>query len=238
MRQGNVFTPVCHTFCSQGGGGLYQGDRRPPPPTEVTPGQRPPWTDTPWIETPRQRPPWTQTPWRETPPTETSRTETPLDRDPPAAQRVMSGRYASYWNAFLFEKKLEDTRPFCGPIDTSVGLLVTSALVSKTGWTPLVCFVACMQQNPQIHISCNTWFSSTYLWTSIGGAWDRILLCFTRTHDSILLVSMWNENDEVLEYLYWITLVYLNIKLSLNIRSQLLLNELKYICPVAQMLSK
>ena len=170
----------------RGEGGLYQRDRDPW--TEIPLRQRPPWTETPWIETPGQRPPrqrpprqrppwtetpWTETPWTETPPqTETSRTETQLDRDPPPAQRVMSGwyaqrvmsgQYAAYWNAFLFEKNLEDTRPFCGPIDTSVGLLVTSALVSKTGWTPLACFVACMQQNPQIHISCNTWFSSTYL---------------------------------------------------------------------------
>ena len=37
----------------------------------------------------------TETPWTETP-----QTETPLDRDCPCT--VTSGRYASYWNAFLF----------------------------------------------------------------------------------------------------------------------------------------
>ena len=46
--QGNIFTPVCHSFCSQGGGGP---DQARPPPTRYTPRARytpqdqvhPPW---------------------------------------------------------------------------------------------------------------------------------------------------------------------------------------------------
>ena len=130
LWQGDAFTPVCQSFCSQG--------RRPPrqrpktetprqtlqdrdPQTETPlyrdlPGQRPPWTETPGTETPRQRPPetpWTETPWTEIPQTETPRTETP-DRDPwtetPFGQRPPWTEtpldrdplwYPSYWNAFL-----------------------------------------------------------------------------------------------------------------------------------------
>ena len=46
----------------------------------------------------RQRPPWTETP--------PSPVQRPPDRDPPPPippRTVKIGRYASYWNAFLFE---------------------------------------------------------------------------------------------------------------------------------------
>ena len=84
------------------GGSPWQrlSGQRPPlaktPPTETSP-----WTERPLDKDhPRQRPPWTKTPpgqrppWTETPPDRDPRTETlPLDT---------SGRYASYWNSFLF----------------------------------------------------------------------------------------------------------------------------------------
>ena len=63
LRQGNVFTPVCHSL-HRGGGGSLSGRPR--------------------TEPPRQRIPWTVTPRQSAPCT------------------VKSGRYASYWNAFLF----------------------------------------------------------------------------------------------------------------------------------------
>ena len=61
LRQGNVFTPVCQSFCSQRGWADPPGV-----------GQTPPLdADPPWMQTPRVgRPPQMQTP-------------TPLDADPP-----------------------------------------------------------------------------------------------------------------------------------------------------------
>ena len=77
LRQGNVV--IMFT------GGLCQGDPR---------------TETPLDRDPlRQRPLWT----------ETHQTETPPDRDPMdrvSVSTVKSGRYASYWNAFLFSFQL------------------------------------------------------------------------------------------------------------------------------------
>ena len=125
--QGNIFTRVCHSFCSQGGGGLPQCmlgyhppktrqthplEQTPPRPGRHPPEQTPPQTrqtppraDTtpPWI---RQTPPRTrQTPPEQTPPQ--TRQTPPWTRQttPPKKAdfsiRSTSGRYASYWNAFL-----------------------------------------------------------------------------------------------------------------------------------------
>ena len=54
LRQGNIFTPVCQSFCSQGVsasglGGVCQTPPRqtPPHPGQIPPGQTPPWADTP-----------------------------------------------------------------------------------------------------------------------------------------------------------------------------------------------
>ena len=111
LGKGNVFTPVCYSVQGEGRGS--------------------PWTETPWAETllyrdpldrdpqpPGQRPsrqrhtqdrdppdrdslgPRPQPPWTETLPTETSPDRDPPDRDP---LTVQSGRYSSYWIAFLFE---------------------------------------------------------------------------------------------------------------------------------------
>ena len=57
--QGNIFTPVCHLFCSQGGSASVHAGI---PPLEQTP----PRADThPWGQTPPEQ---THTPWEQTPP--------------------------------------------------------------------------------------------------------------------------------------------------------------------------
>ena len=80
LRQGNVFTPVCH---SVHGGGV--------------------------ADSPQSRPPWEQTPPREqTPPVNRNppRNRHPPGSRPPLCSacweiRATSGRDASYWNAYL-----------------------------------------------------------------------------------------------------------------------------------------
>ena len=128
VAAGNVFTPACDSV--HGGGGSLSG--RPPGQrprwTKITldrdpPGQRSPWTESPWAETPQTEtplnrdspldrdPPWTETlpplEQRPSPPLgqRPSWEEIPQTKDPPPHRRtVMSGWYASYWNAFLFYK--------------------------------------------------------------------------------------------------------------------------------------
>ena len=68
LRKGNVFAPVCQSFCSQGGVCLSACKDFPP-----------------------SRHPW------ETPPP----SRHPTGRPPLPADGHCSGRYASYWNAFL-----------------------------------------------------------------------------------------------------------------------------------------
>ena len=85
--------------------------------TETPPGQRPPEQRPTGQRPPGQRPPWTETPLDRDPPGQRPSgqrppwTETPLDGDPlgqrppwteTSPHTVKSGRYASYWNAFLF----------------------------------------------------------------------------------------------------------------------------------------
>ena len=48
LQQSNIFTGVCQSFCSQGGGGVWQT-----PPGRHSPRQTPPWTDIPG-QTPHQ----------------------------------------------------------------------------------------------------------------------------------------------------------------------------------------
>ena len=109
--QGNIFTPVCHS--------VHRGsvclstcwDTTPPTGADTHLEQTSPWQQTPpgsrhthppgadtapqnrhpsGGDTPLSRPPWSRHPPR---------------ADPPEADSdigSMSGRYASYWNAFLF----------------------------------------------------------------------------------------------------------------------------------------
>ena len=77
-----------------------------PPRTRYPPGADTPGPDTP----PRPHPPGADTPPQTRHPPEQTPPgpDTPLDQTPPpeadASIRSMSGRYASYWNAFLFVK--------------------------------------------------------------------------------------------------------------------------------------
>ena len=79
LEQGNIFSSVCQEFCPWGG---YLG-----PPGQVHPH----WTGTPpWASIPPQA---GTPPGQVLPPGRYTHTHPPWS---------MSGRYASYWNAFLF----------------------------------------------------------------------------------------------------------------------------------------
>ena len=85
------FAPVCHSV--HGGGGV---------PGQVPPAGTPPWAGTPQAGTP---------PWAGTPP---MGRYTPWAGTPPSVHawiRSTSGRYASYWNAFLFLLILDERWP-------------------------------------------------------------------------------------------------------------------------------
>ena len=90
LVQGNVFTPVCDS--------VHRGGVCP-----IACSDTPPWADTP-----RQTPPWQTPPSADAPSADISPMQTP----PPKADTLTllpqdghcSGRYASYWNAFLFGK--------------------------------------------------------------------------------------------------------------------------------------
>ena len=88
LRKGNVFTPVCQSFCSQGG--YVHAGIHPPPRQAGTPLGRQVPTDR-QADTPpgRQNPPNRQAP----PCTDTS--------PPLPADGYCCGQYASYWNAYL-----------------------------------------------------------------------------------------------------------------------------------------
>ena len=75
-----------------------------PPPREQTPlgADTPPGADPPSRHPPEQTPPWEQTPWSRHPPG----TYTP-PQEADASIRSMCGRYASYWNAFLFNHSIK-----------------------------------------------------------------------------------------------------------------------------------
>ena len=113
--QGNIFTPVCHSFCSRGG----VPDQAPPnqvgtPSDQAgTPqDQTPPWTRQ--VHPPDQAgtPPRDQTPPGTRHPPGPGRYSPPGTRHPPGTAdsgiRSTFGRYASYWNAFLFHTFLAE----------------------------------------------------------------------------------------------------------------------------------
>ena len=80
-------------FCQRGGVSASVHARMPPR-EQTPPGSRPPLGADP----PRSRPPRSIHPREQTPP---GADTPPLEAD--SGIRSMSGRYASYWNAFLFE---------------------------------------------------------------------------------------------------------------------------------------
>ena len=98
LRQGNVFTPACQSFHSQGGGCGHHPGQTPlqadtPPSGRHLPGRHP-RADTPWADTPFSRHP---------PAADTSLAQCMLGYTLPcpvhAEIRSTSGRYASHWNA-------------------------------------------------------------------------------------------------------------------------------------------
>ena len=84
-------------------------EQTPPPPEQTnTPGSRHPL---------EQNPPGADPPGADTPPQEQTppRADTPPEQTPPAYSsiRSTSGRYASYWNAFLFACNCVWHRKYC-----------------------------------------------------------------------------------------------------------------------------
>ena len=72
LWKGNVFTPVCQSFCSQGGSApVHAGIPCHPP----SPDRHPPQADSPM-----QTLPWADTPWEDIPPGQTYPGQTPLSR--------------------------------------------------------------------------------------------------------------------------------------------------------------
>ena len=124
--EGYVFTPVCQSFCSQGGGvclsacwdapqdqappgaDTFLGPGTPHDQAEQTPPPRPgnP-TSTPPMTTPLEYPPpGPGTPWPGTPQSRPPQTRHPPGpgSPPPPGDGYCCGRYAS-WNAFLFTEE-------------------------------------------------------------------------------------------------------------------------------------
>ena len=91
--QGNIFTPVCHSVHGGGGGFCLNACWDTTPPDQADP----PRSDITTTTTPSPPPGTRQTPPDQTPPG-TWQTPPP---ETDSSIRSTSGRYASYWNAFL-----------------------------------------------------------------------------------------------------------------------------------------
>ena len=94
LRQGNVFTPVCHSV--HRGGVCYPLGRHP-----IWAGTLP-WADTPWADTPLGRHPLPSACWA-THPLPSACWDTHLSCTVHAWIWSTSGRYASYWNTYLLK---------------------------------------------------------------------------------------------------------------------------------------
>ena len=114
LGQGNVFTGVCDSVhrgvCLSACWDTTSPDQAPPGPDTPQTRHQPPGPGTPQPDTTPldQKPPRPGTPQPGTPPDQTPPgpgtppgPDTPQEAD--ASIRSMSGQYASYWNAFLFE---------------------------------------------------------------------------------------------------------------------------------------
>ena len=92
--QGNIFTPVCHSFCSWAGGVCLSACwdtiswRRQPPWTRHPPEQTPPRPDPLGADTPHpeETPPWPDTPRADTPWTRPDTPLPPCSRHPPGSR--------------------------------------------------------------------------------------------------------------------------------------------------------
>ena len=146
LGQGNIFTSVCQEFCPKGGrvsasvhAGIYTPQTRQTPPrpgrhpTPPGPGRHPRTRQTP----PRTRQTTPPRPGRQPPPDQADPPGPGRPPPPPEADsriRSTSGRYTSYWNAFLFSKRIWRISVLSGTTVTVYlysGLLVTSALGFK-----------------------------------------------------------------------------------------------------------
>ena len=122
VQRGGLFQHTTSRGCvSQHamGRGMYTHRQTLHCPGQTSPRQTCPWADTSPGQTPPHRHPRANTPWADTLPR-----QTPLGRHPPRQTPLRdshwSGRYASYWNAFLCEEqftsfgvvliKIENTR--------------------------------------------------------------------------------------------------------------------------------
>ena len=122
LRQGNVFTGVCQEFCPWGVSATCLGRQ--------TPGRH----------TPRQTLPWADTP-----------AQCMLGYTPPscpmhAGIRSTSGRYASYWNVFLFDIASADVQTIRGGN--------ARFLLNTLGWIQWVQIITCLLQN-SLHVVYN-----------------------------------------------------------------------------------
>ena len=98
LWKGNVFTPVCQSFCSQGGSMcVYQDALGQTPPLADTPLADTSLADTPWQTPPGQTSPRGRHPLADTPPW----ADTPRQTTPPQPDGHCSRWYASCWKAFL-----------------------------------------------------------------------------------------------------------------------------------------
>ena len=118
LGQGNIFIGVCQKFCSRGGGVCLSACWDTPPLGADTPRSRhvpplnrpPPGADTlpSGADTPQEQtpPPGSRHPPEQTPPGADipPRADTPLQRRACLEIRSMRGRYASNWNAILFNE--------------------------------------------------------------------------------------------------------------------------------------
>ena len=95
LRQGNIFTGVCQSFCSQGeGSASVHAGKHPPGQTPPPLGRHHPHPPPPEAES------TTHPEAGSTPPPRRNRKHTP--------EGHCSERYASYWNAFLFSHDLTE----------------------------------------------------------------------------------------------------------------------------------
>ena len=161
--QGNIFSPVCHSVHKGEGWWWYPRRHwgRPPRSRHPLGADTPPWEQT-GADNPRSRHlPWEQTAPRgaDTPPEQTPPgADTPLGSrhppgadppraDPPPRIRSTSGRYASYWNAFLFEKN-------CNYLSSKLALILIidliAALLSETFVFRGVCSAVVLLEKPSV----------------------------------------------------------------------------------------
>ena len=161
-----MFLLVC-VILFTGGGGLPQCMLGYPPP-----GSRPPSEADPLKQTPlpprKQTPPLgsIHTPQKQTP----QEADNPPEADTPPSTRSMSGRYTSYWNAFLFDRwsyLRKCTRRTNGSKDTSTvalsrfhaGIALTLSLRERDA--PIACFLSSFLKKKPINLFC--WGKPPYI---------------------------------------------------------------------------